>query len=330
MNDAVIERLSRHLDGDLEPGEARELERALVTDPGLRGELAALTRVRSALQALAESEHAPPGLDARIGPLRRRPESSRPRRRLRWLAAAAAVVLGVTVGVTVSQRSPTVIPAGEPVPATLQAGVDEGAPGSVGVAPPSAADRLEGAPFPQALATAGEAARPLVAGTTPAPPLRERAGLPPGLADEAPRAPTADSDTRPAPAPGTVVEREGRGDPPAAASKLGRPHSARDNLDGRSSAADRAAAGRLLVFMGGDTAWQDFEPRVACVAGRHAVRVRVEGGVVRKVWPVWKPLAAPFDSLQASELVVGLAIAGVPDGDYAGEVVIEGPSTPAG
>jgi hypothetical protein len=48
------------------------------------------------------------------------------------------------------------------------------------------------------------------------------------------------------------------------------------------------------------------------------------------VWPVWKPLDAPFDSLQASELVVGLAISGVPDGDYAGEVVIEGPSTPAG
>jgi negative regulator of sigma E activity len=313
MNDAITERLSRLLDGDLDSGEARETERAVAADPGLRGELDALTRVRSALQALAESEHAPPGLDARIGTLGQGSESSRPRRRLPWLAAAAAVVLGVTVGVQVLQRSPSVVPAGEPIPAALQAGEDEGALGSVGVAPPSAANRLEGAPFPEAAATAGEAAQPRVAGA-PSQPLRERAGLPPGPAPEAPRALAAGSDTQTA----------------SAASKLSRPHSTDDGLDGRSTALDRAAAGRLLVFMGGDTAWQDFEPRVASVPGRHAVRVRVEGGVVRKVWPVWKPLAAPFDSLQASELVVGLAISGVPDGDYAGEVVIERPSTPAG
>ncbi len=316
MNDAITEGLSRLLDGDLDPGEAREMERALAADPGLRDELAALTRVRSALQALAASELAPPGLDARIGPLRHGSESSRPGRRVRWLAAAAAVALGVTVGVQVLQRPPSVVPASLTVQAPLAAGGEEDALGSSGAAPPSPAVRPEAAPYPEAGAAS--------------PPLRERAGLPPGPADEAPDGLAADADTQSALAPSTMGEPGGRGGPPAAASKLGRSLSAGDGYDGRSAAGDRVAAGRLLVFMGSDTAWQDFEPRAASVPGRHAVRVRVAGGVVRQVWPVWKPLAAPFDSLQASELVVGLAIPGVPDGDYAGEVVIEGPSPPTG
>ncbi len=329
MNDAITEGLSRLLDGDLEPGQAREMARALAADPGLRDELAALTRVRSALQALAESEHAPPGLDARIGPLRQKAESSRPGRRVRWLAAAAAVALGISVGVQVLHRSPSGLPAGQPIRAPHEAGGDEGALGPVGGAPPSPADRLEGAPFPGTGATADGGARPPVSGDSP-PSRRERAGLPGGPADEAPRGLATDADAQKAPAPSTEREPGGPGGPPAAASKLDRLLGAGDGFDERSAAGDRAAAGRLLVFMGGDTAWQDFEPQVTSVPGRHAVRVRVEGGVVRKVWPVWKPLAAPFDSLQASELVVGLAISGVPDGDYAGEVVIEGPSTPAG
>jgi hypothetical protein len=327
MNDAITEGLSRLLDGDLAPDEARELQRALAADAGLRAELTALMRVRSALQALAESEHAPPGLDARIAPGRQESGSPGPLRRLRWLAAAAAVVLAVTVGVEVLQRSPSVVPPGEPIPATPRPGEDEGAPGADGVAPPPAADRFENTPFSEAGAKAGDAARPPLAGP-PSPPLRERAGLPAGPADEAPRGLAAAAGAQKASAPSAAAAPE-RGDQAAAASELGRPLSAGDSFDGPSVAADRVAAGRLLVFMGGDTAWQDFEPRVASVPGRHAVRVRVGGGIVRKVWPVWKPLAAPFDSLQASELVVGLAISGVPDGDYAGEVVIEGPSTPA-
>ena len=304
------------------------MERALAADPGLRGELDALTRVRGALQALAESEDAPSGLDARIAPLRRGSGSSWPRRPVRWLAAAAAVVLGVALGVEVLQRSPPMVPAGATVPTSPQAGEDEGTRGSVGGAPSTAADRRVGAASPEA-ARAGEATRPLIPGA-PAPPLRERVGLPLGPAHEAPRTFSVGPGTRTAPAPNQAGEAGGHGDRSGTASKLGRPQSADDGLDGRSSAGGRAAAGRLLVFMGGDTAWQDFEPRVASVPGRHAVRVRIVDGSVRKVWPVWKPLAAPFDSLQASELVVGLAISGVPDGDYAGEVVIEGPSTPPG
>jgi hypothetical protein len=118
---------------------------------------------------------------------------------------------------------------------------------------------------------------------------------------------------------------------PSSADNLGRLGSAPGNEGSRTAPREPETAGRrsdaahgqLLVFVEGETAWRSFELRERCDPGRYAVRVRIENGTVRRAWPVWKPLAAPTESLQASELVLGLEIEGVADGEYPAEIVVE-------
>jgi hypothetical protein len=74
--------------------------------------------------------------------------------------------------------------------------------------------------------------------------------------------------------------------------------------------------------MEAETAWRGFEPDGPSEAGRYALRIRVEGGVVREVWPVANP-PAPARQVRASQLVLGLEVDNVPDGEYAAEVVVE-------
>jgi hypothetical protein len=74
--------------------------------------------------------------------------------------------------------------------------------------------------------------------------------------------------------------------------------------------------------MEAETAWRSFEPERPCEAGRYTLRIRIENGVVREVWPVANP-SATTRQVRASQLVLGLDIEDVADGEYAAEVVIE-------
>lgn len=111
MDDPRLELLSRHLDGDLGDDETRQLEERLAAEPDLAAELAALVRVREEVRALARSEPPPARLDAAVEPLRRTVAArATVRPAFRWLAAAATLVLGLSVGYRVAQRGPSAVP----------------------------------------------------------------------------------------------------------------------------------------------------------------------------------------------------------------------------
>jgi hypothetical protein len=93
-------------------------------------------------------------------------------------------------------------------------------------------------------------------------------------------------------------------------------------------AAAPSAGGQLFVFMEAETAWKSFEPPSPSEAGRYSLRIRIEGDRVVEVWPVANP-PATTRQVRASQLVLGLEIEGVPDGEYAAEVVIESREPPA-
>lgn len=328
-DDPTLELLSRHLDGDLDEAEERALAARLEADRELRLEAEGLAQVAAALRCVADAERPPAMLDAVLEPLvvGPMPVPGRWRPWMRWAAAAAAAVLGVTVMLEVSERRSAGLPE-EPLPQTALRSAPASAEGErFALAPlpsrePDAEERPRGAverllaDHEPEVAPADEVPPPLeVLGPLDVPVPAKRRG------------------DRLTPDP-TPPEGDGRITPPAAAgatADLPPPDSARpsssDDL-GRGGTAGRrsgaaAAHGQLLVFVEGETAWRSFELRERCDPGRYAVRVRIENGMVRKVWPVWKPLAAPTESLQASELVLGLEIEGVGDGEYPAEVVVE-------
>lgn len=107
IDEATLELLSRHLDGDLTPLERGLLEGRLATEPALAAELAGLERVRDGLRALASRDHPPADLDAALEPLRRSaPPTLGLRPAYRWLALAATLLVGATVTFRVAQRAP--------------------------------------------------------------------------------------------------------------------------------------------------------------------------------------------------------------------------------
>jgi anti-sigma factor RsiW len=106
-DEASREVLSRSLDGDLDSDEERELAARLEAEPALRAELEAMRRVRRSVAAFASSERVPPELDTLVDPLLRgKPTPVVVRPWARWLATAAAVILGVTVIIEVNRRTP--------------------------------------------------------------------------------------------------------------------------------------------------------------------------------------------------------------------------------
>lgn len=108
MADERNELLSRYLDDDLPANERAELETRLASDDALAGELEATRALRDAVGGVAAGMVPPPELDRVMEPMLR--SAPPPRRRAgpvyRWLGAAAAVVLGVTVAVEMSRRHP--------------------------------------------------------------------------------------------------------------------------------------------------------------------------------------------------------------------------------
>jgi len=264
--------------------------------------------------------------------LRGKPETAFARPWVRRLAAAAVVVLGVSVIIEVQRRQP------DPAVHNWQERAREGAAAepterfSLAPLPTSsvpaderplgAADRLLAAPEPEVdvvltaapalevmgpldTATSGDAAGSAQDDLEIKPPARHKslaAGV--ALTDEKR---TAEAGVRGGPADA---------EPPLL--RTGQPA-------GRSASEGFAAppaGAQLFVFMEAETAWRSFDPEGPCEAGRYALRIRIENGVVREVWPVANP-PAPTRQVRASQLVLGLEIDNVADGEYSAEIVVE-------
>lgn len=339
MEDPGTERLSRLIDDDLDAREAEDLTEIVATDRGLRRELEGLRRVRSSLLSLADRERPPERLDALVDPLLRgKPETAFARPWVRRLAAAAVVVLGVSVIIEVQRREP------DPVVLNWQERARAGAAAepterfSLAPLPTSsvpadeqplgAADRLLAAPEPEVetvltAAPALEVMGPLGAsakGDADGSAQGENEGAPPGRHKSLSDSERGDGGKRPA-----------EGAVQGGLSDAGTPPAQTRQSAGRSQAEETDApfaGGQLFVFMEAETAWRSFDPEGRCEAGRYALRVRIENGVVREVWPVANP-PAPARQVSASQLVLGLEIDDVADGEYAAEVVVE-PRRPPG
>jgi hypothetical protein len=342
MDDAITEMLSRFIDGDLDPAEKEILLGKLNMEPVLRSRLEALQRLRSSLSSLAENEEVPPDLDALVEPLRRaRPNAAAARPWVRWLATAAAAVLGLSVILEVSQRSsrPPVQKArraqtGSPAEPTERFSL---APLPTSGVPPEdqllgVSERLLASPIPEIEIEDSPALQ--VLGPLEAPPGREDveggrkaetveppATISPAAVDASVDSPRSDmgkaaSDRGESLSTGAPVMRK----TVPASEKRSRRVDPRQPSDGEAT----HGQAQLFVFINGETSWRDFEPRTRCDTGRYAVRIRVADGVVREVWPVGRASSDQGSPhLCAGELIRGLPVEEVPDGEYAAEVVIE-------
>lgn len=335
----IAEQLSRHLDGDLDPDEERDLQSRLEGNPELQAELDALREIRTSIAELANRQGVPRELDPVIAPLLRgQPEPVAVRPWLRWFATAAAVVLGATVVVEVQRRDtgPGIESIAKSARETVHGEARERfrlAPLPTSSLPPQeqplgASDRLLASPIPDL-----ELEEP--------PPLNVLGPLDEGAWPQARDAELGGE--------GAAVMMPGKGGATgeAAAGEKGgdkktgleegvggrtAPHEAQPSAqaDDRSDAlramdaATPIGRAQLFVFIDGGSAWRAFTPESSCKPGRYAVRIVVLGGVVREVRPVGGAAsAAPTQRLCAADLVRELEIEGVPDGEYPAEVVVE-------
>ncbi len=107
LDQATTELLSRHMDGELAASEELQLQQLLAEQPALQQELEAMLELRDSVRAFARQEEPPAELSALLEPLRRSPPPPVTIRPFyRWLAAAAALGLGITVSMEVAQRNP--------------------------------------------------------------------------------------------------------------------------------------------------------------------------------------------------------------------------------
>ncbi len=340
MEEETIEILSRYLDNDLDAHEVARLEERVRSDPELAAELEAMQALQRSLASLADREQPPAELDQLVEPLLLgRPTPIRVRPWARWLATAAAIVLGVTVVFEVNRSR-----LGNEVAPSRQRRV---------VAPqPQPTERFSLAPLPTSSLSEEEqplgATDRILASPIPNivlddPPALEVLGP---LEREARGNETEESDGATTQASATIFaeagaakevlgERTGATDtaedqtaiPPGPEKKKIGADEADDGSNAGVSAPwenqGPATRGHLYVFMDGDTAWQNFETETRCQSGRYVVRIRVSNGVVGDVWPVGIPPAAPSQRLCAAEIIVGLKVEDVADGEYPAEVVVE-------
>ncbi len=343
MDEAIIEMLSRYIDGDLDPDEEKDLIGRLDMDPVIRSRLEGLRKVRLSLSSLAENEEVPPDLDSLIEPLRRaRPDAVATRPWIRWLATAAVAVLGLSVIIEVSQR-------GSRLPVQQAARVKPGqsadpkerfslAPLPTSAVPPEeqllgVSERLLASPIPEM--EVGESPALEVLGPLEVPPAPQGEGE--GGSSEDLAAPATIggvlhdtvSDTSSSDAGRAAAHREEpTADRPQITAGEASPGPAKRSrhifpyrpLEGEVS----TGKARLFVFVDGETSWRDFEPRARCSSGRYSLRIRIGSGVVREVWPVGGATSEQrTQHLCAGELVRGLPIEEVVDGEYRAEVVVE-------
>ncbi len=342
MKDEHIEELSRFLDGDLPPAEERDLRARLEADPALASDLASLSEVRQSLAVLATREKAPVDLDSLVEPLLRgRPDAIVVRPWVRWLAAAAILVVGLTVVTRIYTGHPVSGVDDKLARRSLPRTVDETerfalAPLPTHSVPPEkrligVGEVLLASPIPDveldnspALDVLGPLEEEV--GEELSPPSEilpyskdgrktEVAGVSADRSNES-RA----RDAAPAPRPASEATATGKnakaGDlstrgATSSGSRLWRDHT-------------RAGRGQLFVFVDEETAWQDFETKAFCTPGRYAVRVKVSAGVVTEVLSaVAPPTGKTSQRLCAGQLVIGLAVTGVLDGEYSAVVVVD-------
>jgi hypothetical protein len=340
MDETIGEILSRHLDGDLDADEELELSARLDAEPALAKELEAMRRIRRSVAALASSEQVPPELDSLVDPLLRgKPEPVALRPWARWLATAAAVILGATVIIEVNRRNPGPSIASmaklrkesHPAEPTERFTL---APLPTSSLPPEqqplgASDRLLASPVPDVELDDPvplEVLGPLEEGAVPTSEDEETTGSPLDEVIAKSSAVAEDKDAkkveglRPA-APGEkgdldrAPQREDRG---------GARETGRGTALQSWEAAPPKGRAQIFVFINGKSAWREFTPSATCKSGRYSVRIVVAGGAVREARPVGGAAsAAPSQRLCAAGLVLDLEIDEVADGEYPAEIVVE-------
>ena len=340
MDEAVLEILSRHLDGDLGADEEVELSARLQAEPALAEELEALRRIRVSVATLASREQVPTELDSLVDPLLRgKPDPSALRPWARWLATAAAVVLGSTIIIEVNRRNP-----GPSIESMAQLRKEGQA------AEPT--ERFTLAPLPTSSLPVEQ--QPLGASdrllASPAPDIDLGDPVPLevfGPLEKAEVRAADDQETSNVPldkvwAKGSIsaeAEEEKKGERPrssAPGQKDDISHAPKrrekddEQTPGRGAGLQSWAAppptglARLFVFMNGKSAWRDFSPLETCKAGRYSVRLVVAGGAVREARPIGGAASAsPSQGLCAAGIVLDLEIEGVADGEYPAEIVVE-------
>ena len=334
------EQLNRLLDGDLGAHEAQEIKKEIVSDAAVRREYEGLQRVRSALRSLAQRESPPDSLDVVVDPLiLGQPAGVSSRPWVRWLATAAVVVLGVTVVFEVQRRQPESTARNWQELALDGVGAEPTkrfalAPLPTSAAPESqpvgATDRLLAAPAPEIDSDIEQPPAMEVLGPLDGEEMRSRKG---GLKVAEPLNSGVEKEREQRSAEGQMSASPEKSVSATARSKM-------ESLTGEEGGAELestattiqhnrwpgtaapAAGGQLFVFMDADTAWKSFEPRAPSEAGRYSLRIKIEDGRVLEVWPVANP-PATTRQVRASQLVLGLEIEGVPDGEYSAEVVVE-------
>jgi hypothetical protein len=325
------ELLSRHLDGDLDAVNTRTLLARLEAEPELKAELDALRELRRSVASLASAERVPHELDQLVNSLLRgKPEPVAVRPWLRWLATAAAVILGATVIVEFNRHSagPSIESIARVAQETREADPGERftlAPLPTSSLPPEqqplgASDRLLASPIPDMEFDQPpplEVLGPLEEEKLPGP-ADEASGV--NAAGAAEKRSAASTVSIPKSKEGAKTGRLTTGDTqPSAGKDAGRPSALRPW-----DAAPPTGRAQLFVFIDGKSAWREFTPEAACKPGRYAVRVVVVQGAVREVRPVGGGASAtPSQRLCAADLVLELEIEGVADGEYPAEVVVE-------
>jgi len=339
-DETILEILSRHLDGDLNADEEVALSARLDAEPVLGNELETMRRIRRSVAALASSEQLPPELDSLVDPLLRgKPEPIAFRSWARWLATAAAVVLGATVIIEVNRRNPgpsiesmaKLRKQGHPAEPTERFTLAPLPTSSLPVEqqPLGASDRLLASPAPDIELddpVALEVLGPLEEGEVQTVDDQKISG---GLVDEILPMGSAAAEDK-----GAKKGESLRTTVPGEKDDLDHApqHKESDGAleGGRGAALQSWAASppmgqaQLFVFVNGKSAWRDFTPPATCKAGRYSVRIVVAGGAVREARPVGGAAsAAPSQRLCAAGLILDLEIDEVADGEYPAEIVVK-------
>ena len=339
-DETILEILSRHLDGDLNADEEVALSARLDAEPALANELETMRRIRRSVAALASSEQLPPELDSLVDPLLRgKPEPIAFRSWARWLATAAAVVLGATVIIEVNRRNPgpsieslaKLRKQGHPAEPTERFTLAPLPTSSLPVEqqPLGASDRLLASPAPDIELddpVALEVLGPLEEGEVQTVDDQKISG---GSVDEfQPMGSAAAEDKGAKKGESLRTTVPGEKDDLDHAPQRKEPGGALE--DGRGAALQSWAASppmgqaQLFVFVNGKSAWRDFTPPATCKAGRYSVRIVVAGGAVREARPVGGAAsAAPSQRLCAAGLILDLEIDEVADGEYPAEIVVK-------
>jgi hypothetical protein len=353
IDEKASELISRALDGDLDDAERADLERRLADQPELEAALADSARIKQAVAAIAGAMQPPAELDAVIEPLRRGTPPTQPavRSALRWLGAAAAVVLGVTVTLEVARRNPTPAvdrPAAPRPERHDDREIFELAPLPSAVPaenrPVGATDQLldedldqPEVPEPAALEVLGPLASDEAIGEQ-----RQRGAA----ADRAPEAPTgppepsnAVEDAARAAGEGTKTGKDsqsasrrqpfGSGPVEQATGPSAAPLAKAERATPGAATVSGAAhdeAGRLdaggpseaALLVAGAEVWRG--PAPGCAVGRHTITVEVVDGAVIGV-DTGGAAAAPGEECRIDQLV-GTSLPGVDDGPQPAELVV--------